>query len=44
MHNLYFILALMARVRGALADGTYAALKDEVLGGLRSKRAPVVEA
>ena len=43
MHNLYFILSLMARVRGGLADGTYGALKDEVLGGLRSRRASAAE-
>ncbi|MDP8923809.1 MAG: tRNA guanosine(34) transglycosylase Tgt [Chloroflexota bacterium] len=44
MHNLFFTLNLMARVRGALADGTYAALKDEVLGGLRSARVPATDA
>ena len=43
MHNLSFILGLMARVRGALADGTYPALRDEVLGGLRSSRASSAE-
>jgi queuine tRNA-ribosyltransferase/7-cyano-7-deazaguanine tRNA-ribosyltransferase len=37
-HNLAFILGLMARIRGALADGTLEALKTEVLGRYTSRR------
>jgi queuine tRNA-ribosyltransferase len=37
-HNLAFVLGLMARIRGALADGTLDRLKAEVLGRYGSRR------
>jgi len=40
MHNLHFILSLMASIRAALVDGTYDALKERVLGGWLSARRP----
>ena len=37
-HNLAFILGMMARIRAALADGTLATLKAEVLGRYQRQR------
>lgn len=38
-HNLAFILGLMARIRAALADGTLASLKADVLSRYQARRA-----
>ena len=38
-HNLAFVLGLMARIRGALADGMLDGLKAEALGRYRPRRA-----
>ena len=39
MHNLHVILTLMARIRAALAAGTFTALKEDVLARMRPRRA-----
>ena len=36
LHNLFFILGFMARIRESIVAGTFLALKDEVLGRRRS--------